>query len=266
MSFKKREFTDEELIARVWDQEEIRNLIGRFTYYEAANRRAEALERFWVRRPENQATASFGRNWGFITGMDAIRAYYVDRSRFGGKGTAMMHPLSTKLVCEAEDGQTAQGLWMGIAYETAPNGAGELEAKWINERMAVDFLREDGEWRIWHMFIGTNYVVSAGTSYVEQPLNTRKITREEGGPDWYVVGDGRQETEGLLALFDQIIDYPEREVFLNGAEPQEIYTALYNDQITFPPLPVDYRTFEETTSYGPDGYAKFADSKEGSVL
>lgn len=258
----RKEFTDLELISRVWDQEDIRDLMGRWAYYEAANRCAEALERFWVRRPENRATASFGRNWGFLQGMEAIRAYYLDRNRFGAPGTARMHPLSTKLLCLAEDRQTAQGLWMGIAYETAPNSAGELDAKWINERVAVDFLLEDGQWRIWHMFIGTNYVLSAGEDYAEQPIRTRSISREEGGPHWYVVGKGREKTQGEIALFDQIPDYPEREAFLNGAEAREVYTALYNDPIGFPPLPRPYRTFSETVSYGPEG---FRPSLEGKV-
>lgn len=258
----KKEFSDRELILRVWDQEELRNLIGRWAYYEAGNRRAEALERFWVRRPENRATASFGRNWGFLEGMEAIRAYYLDRNRFGADGTALMHPLSTKLLCLAEDGQTAQGLWMGIAYETAPNAAGEPDVKWINERVAVDFIKEDDQWRIWHMFIGTNYVLSAGENYAGQPVLTRPMTRAEGGPHWYVVGKGREQTQGRIALFDQIPDYPEREAFLNGAEPKEIYTALYNDPIAFPPLPKPYRSFSETVSYGPEG---FRASLEGKV-
>lgn len=265
MSYVKREFSDEELITRVWDQEEIRNLIGRFTWFEAANRRAEALDQFWVQQPEHQATASYGRNWGFLVGMEQIRAYYVDRNRFGADGTALMHPLSTKLVCEAGDGQTAQGIWMGIAYEMAPNSQGELDAKWINERVAVDFLKEDGQWRIWHLFVGTNYVLSAGKSYREQPLSTRTITREEGGPDWYVVGNGREQREGLVAEFDQIPDYPEREAFLNGQTPQQVYTALYNDPISFPPLPVEYETYDPASGYGPEGYARFAGSRKGSV-
>lgn len=261
----KKVFSDEELMVRVWDQEEIRNLIGRYTYYEAANRRDEALERFWVQEPQHQATASFGRNWGFLVGMEQIRDYYVNCNRFGGVGTALMHPLSTKLVCEAEDGQSAQGIWMGIAYETAPNSAGTLEVQWINERMAVDFVKEAGQWRIWHMFVGTNYVLVAGENYMEQPLRTRVVRREEGGPDWYVVGSGREKTEGLVALFDQIPDYPEREAFLNGAKPEEVYTALYNDPITFPPLPVPYRSFQPENGYGPEGFAKFAKSREGRV-
>lgn len=262
MSYRYRSFSDDELIRRVWDQEEIRNLMGRFVYYEAANRRQEALERFWAREPEHRGTASYGRNWGFLRGMEEIEAYYVGRCRFGGVGTGLMHPLSTKLLCLAEDGQTAQGLWMGIAYEMAPDSRGEPDAKWINERVAVDFVREDGQWKIWHMFVGTNYVLFAGEDYKMQPLATRQISREEGCPDWYTVGRGREKAEGTVALFDQIADWPEREAFLNGRAPEEIYTALYNDPLRFPPLPQPYRSFADTVSYGPEG---FAASLEGKV-
>lgn len=255
VSYRYREFTDEELIVRVWDQESIRDLMGRFAYYEAANRRAEALERFWVKSAENRATASFGRNWGFLRGMEEIEDYYVGRCRFGGVGTALMHPLSTKLLYLAEDGQTAQGLWMGIGYEMAPDTAGRLDARWVSERVAVDFIREGDEWRIWHMFIGTNYVLSAGEDYAAQPVATRPITRAQGAPDWYVVGRGREKADGEVALFDQIPDWPEREAFLNGREPEEIYSALYNDPLHFPPLPQPYRRFAETTGYGPEGFA-----------
>ena len=261
-----RKYTDEELIGRVWDQEKIRDLISRFSYYEAADRRAESMDRFWVSEPENRRTASFGRNWGFITGWDDIRAYYVDRDRFGGVGTGLMHPLSTKLLCLAEDGKTARGMWMGIAYETAPGDDGNLDAKWINERLAADFIKEDDGWKIWHLFIGTNYVLSVGEDYDEQPLNTRPITREEGGPDWYTYGHGREAREGLLALFDQIPEYPEREAFLDGRIPEEIYTALYNDPVTFPPLPEDYVTYDPARGYGPEGFARFAGNGTGRVF
>ena len=36
MAFKNRTFSDEEAIGRVWDVENIKNLIGRFFYYAEA--------------------------------------------------------------------------------------------------------------------------------------------------------------------------------------------------------------------------------------
>lgn len=267
MSYKLRNFSDEELISRVWDNEEIKNLVGRFAYYEAANRRDEALEELWVSEPEHEKTACYGRNWGFFCGKDAIARYYLGENRFGAVGTSLMHPFSTKLLCIAEDGVTAQGIWMGIGCETAPDSKGELDGKWINERVAIDFLKEDGLWKIWHMFVGTNYVTSAGDDYAKQPLNTEVREYRNGNPAWYMVGEGRTELEAEVALFDQIIDYPEREAFLN-AKPTivaDVYTARYNDPIRFPPLPEDYRTFADVTGYDAAGFAAVNDCAEGMV-
>lgn len=268
MAFKLRNFTDDEAIRRVWDVEDIKNLISRYSYYEASNKRAECIDELWVSEPANQASASFGRNWGFFVGLDAIKKYYVDGNRFGAKGTSNMHPFSTKLLCIAEDGKTAQGLWMGIAYESAPNGEGVLEGKWINERMAIDFIKEGDSWKIWHVFVGTNFTNVAGADYCELELNTELREYRNGNPSWYMVGKGRTEMVGEVAKFDQIIDYPEREVFLVAGPTYvaDVYTALYNDQISFPQLPVDYRSFEDTTPYTYEGFVASVSTGEGRTI
>lgn len=266
MAYDKKIFSDEETIARVWDVENIKNLISRYAYYEAGNRREAVITELWVSEPENQATASFGRNWGFMSGMEEIRAYYVGRNRFGADGTSTMHPFSTKLLCLAEDGKTAQGIWMGIGYDTSLNEKGEPEALWVNERMAVDFIRESDGWKIWHMFIGTNYVCPAGDSYAEQPILTEPHTYRNGNPAWYMVGNGKEEMTAQVAVMDQIPYYPEREAFGTPSIPCDAYTALYNDPIAFPPLPVDYRTFADTVSYDAAGFKAVCGNSQGRVL
>ena len=72
-----RQYTDEELIQRVWDVEEIKKLIHKRVIYIANEMRKEELNDLWVQDPNHQKTASFGRNTGYYTGMDAIRDYYV---------------------------------------------------------------------------------------------------------------------------------------------------------------------------------------------
>lgn len=265
MAYKKKVFSDDELIRRVWDSEDIKNLISRFSYYEAANKRAESVKELWVSEPENRKTASFGRNWGFIVGMDAIEDYYVGKNRFGADGTSTMHPFSTKLLCLAEDGKTAQGIWMGNGYDTAPNEEGTLEATWVNERMAIDFIKEADGWKIWHMFIGTNYVCPAGTNYSEQEIITEKRAYGDGNPAWYMVGNGKEIMKADVAVTDQILSYAERGVF-TPTIPCDAYTALYNDQIAFPPLPVDYRTFDDTVGYDYEGFRSVFAESLGRVL
>ena len=70
-------YSQEELAQRIWAVEQVKKLAAKRFYYQAAERRAEELDELWVREPDHQAGASLGSNWGYYTGMDQIRAYYV---------------------------------------------------------------------------------------------------------------------------------------------------------------------------------------------
>lgn len=129
-----RQYTDEELIQRVWDVEEIKKLIHKRVIYIANEMRKEELNDLWVQDPEHKKTASFGRNTGYYTGMDAIYDYYVvhhqnEREEQLKKlhaanpaiadipqnlhiGCLSSHPVSTGLVELAGDGKTAKGFGM----------------------------------------------------------------------------------------------------------------------------------------------------------
>lgn len=126
---KKAVRSNEERILRVWDIETIKDLMSRRTIYEAQEQHAQELEDLWVQLPEHQATASFGKNWGYYVGMEEIRRYYVteyearvrqELKEIGkpevpsGYGRFLFHPLSTPNVTLAEDGKTAQGTWYSI--------------------------------------------------------------------------------------------------------------------------------------------------------
>ena len=61
-----RQYTDEELIQRVWDVEEIKKLIHKRVIYITNEMRKEELNDLWVQDPNHQKTASFGRNTGWM--------------------------------------------------------------------------------------------------------------------------------------------------------------------------------------------------------
>jgi len=112
--------SNEERLIRVWDIEQVKDLMSRRTVYETNGEHQKELDELWVQVPENQATASFGRNWGFYVGMDEIKRYYVDQyadqvsaelqaigkpDEAPGYGRFLYHPLSTPNVNLAEDGK-----------------------------------------------------------------------------------------------------------------------------------------------------------------
>ena len=164
------------------DQQEIQNIMSRHVMYHAYGLHEEEMEQIWVQEPENQATASFGQNAGFFVGYPAIWKAYVDGHTkgwlraarkycdtngiditgwtdeeiidvYGGVGQLMLHVTTTAIIEVAEDGQTAKCFWYtpGMIKETDQNAYSTWES------YGVDFVKEDGEWKIWHLHMFTDF-------------------------------------------------------------------------------------------------------------
>ena len=244
MNESKRTFTDDEIIRRVWDLENIKDLMGRRAFYLANEQRQRELDELWVREEENRKSASLGRNWGFYVGMDAIRDYYVvkhaedRRSKLAeycaarpelelcdgnlGYGCMTAHPSTTPWVYLAQDGKTAQGVFFAMAQDTTGHPDGSCDAVNINELMAVDFIREESGWKIWHLFLGTDLIYASGRNVedisCDVPVEENPVYQEFGTP-----------TLPMLAHNDRL------------------HWSDYDDF-----WPKDYETYDPARSYGPD--------------
>ena len=220
-----KHFTEEERIQRVWDKEEAKSVLFRNMYYMAGNQRETALDTLWVKEPENAKTASYGKNWGYYTGMDEIRRYYVDNNPFGAKGTMNCHPVATIRVEEAEDGKTILCQWYNASYETRMVD-GKLTPLWICEKGNADLVKEADGWKIWHYFIGTDLQVEAGQLYGDQPVDL---------PD----------EENPVAV-----------QFGKPTLPMEAYITRYN-YYPYPAIPEPYETYRPELGCGPEGNPKY---------
>lgn len=245
----KQVYTEDEQMRRVWDCECIKDLMSRrFMYYDNDMRREE-INDLWVRKPEHMATASFGRDWGYYVGMDNVIEYYVidhdsrrreqlnaacklvpeleNDSKNIGFGCMLAHNASTPFVCLAGDGKTAKGMWYSIGQESSLQHDDKTLALWSNNKIAADFVREDGEWKIWHLVISTDIFLDAGEAYSGKPIyypeGTNPIQCEFGTP-----------TLPMLT---------HNEVF------------LWSDD--YPPLPQPYYTYSPYIGYGPEGHPNY---------
>ena len=248
-SIQRPVYTDDERIRRVWDKEEIQNLMGRRAYYDANGMRRRELDELWVAKPENRATASLGRNWGYYVGMDSISAYYVarhDEARWEnlrrysqakpeirccaenlGYGCMSMYTVTTPVVVISGDGKTARGLWYSMAQETTGEPDGSAEALWICEKQAVDFINEDGQWKIWHMILANDFYSPVGKNFGDEPVyydkDEDKLRREFGHPD--------------IALL--------------------VHDPIFNWCDNYPPMPEEYFTYSLKDSYAPEAHPGF---------
>ena len=191
------EATLEEVYAmaqKALDQQAIQNIMSRHVMYHCYGLHEEEMLEIWVNEPENRATASFGQNQGFYVGYDSIWEAYVDGHDtswlstaksycsknnidiegwtdeeilevYGGVGQLLLHVTTTAIIEVAEDGQTAKCFWYspGMIAESGQSG------NTIWEAYGVDFVKEDGEWKMWHLhmftdFMGSFYLTLGGSS------------------------------------------------------------------------------------------------------
>lgn len=168
----------------VIDRDEIEQIMGRRTIYAANEERGKEISELWVNTPEYVKTACFGGTWGFHEGMEAVYSYYVTMHERWLEnfplGSASVHPLRAPAIQIAADGKTAKGLWYSLGHITT----GGKEALWVGRKVAVDFVKEGGRWKIWHLCEVHDSTLTPGEDFGNQkpsPASGEDPLEEEFG-------------------------------------------------------------------------------------
>lgn len=231
-------------LLKVKDTQEIQNVMSMHEYYHAACLHGEEMNAIWAQNTPGIAFEEALLNGRYV-GLEAIRAYYVefferffkaalhevreifprltkepeDRLAFG---VQILHTLTTPVIEVAGDRETAKAVWLSPGHVTAPVG-GKLQAFWHWDRYAVDFVREAGAWKIWHMFVGKDFSTPYEKSWVETALDPAPGIRLDTAPDF-----PKPNAPSLIPY--------------GGYSPFKV--------ARFEPVPpVPYSTFSETFSY-----------------
>jgi len=169
--------------ARAQDAIEIQNVMNWHVMYHCYGEHRAELLNIWVQEPENQATASFGQNQGFMVGYGSIWDAYVEGHDtswlssakrycqqnniditgwtddqildvYGGVGQLLLHVTTTAIIEVARDGQTAKAFWYspGMIAESGSSG------NTIWEAYGADFVKENGVWKMWHLHMFTDFM------------------------------------------------------------------------------------------------------------
>ncbi len=227
--------------------QQIQNLMSRRAFYHSAGRNDLEFELY----AKNVADVSWGQNQGFWVGADSIKKHYVtehtsameaDLTRMSklfpelandpknlNAGSFVIHSLTTPIIEIAGDGKTAKGVWYTPGAIGLTDAKGKFNGMWLWERYAVDFIKEDGQWKFWHILVLTDFMASMDSGL------------SAGTPAVAPVGKESQQEQPATA----------------GAAPFDIVTENYKSwaptttQAIAPRLPEPYTTFSETFSYGP---------------
>ncbi len=236
-------YSTEELVSRWEDRRAVKNVMGKFAYSYLIKQEYKIFDSFWSGRDD----VCLGTNDGWYLGREAVSGYYaaIDTAlkakrdilkklfprmvegksdeELYGIGDLEYVALSTPVVELGADG-TAKGIWYchGSCAET--DTAGPV-AYWTWRCYAVDFVKEGGNWRIWHMLVAEDVKCPAGRDW---------SGKDTAYPD-------RPEFEGL------------REYKLPAPTVPCVLREHYHPDRPFmklPEPPEPYEKFENTFSYG----------------
>jgi hypothetical protein len=185
-----KNLTLEQKVQRSLDYIEIQNIMGKHAFYHAAGKHHEELEDIWAKKHELIWTGKRGSWVGTESFKTAYDTYHrksdqanlerviklhpeiENKEENWGIGTLILHTLTTPIIEVAEDGQTAKGVWYspGIMSEIGYDGKPAAHNMW--ERYGVDFVKEDDDWKIWHVHTYYDATYEPGKSWTDPPPQT----------------------------------------------------------------------------------------------
>ena len=211
-------------IARAQAYIEIHNLASRYQYYHQPLTMKKTFELFAQSTPG----VSVGISAGIDDGIERVRAFWTKDSSIPIEGVMLEHHLTTPLIEVAGDAQSAKAVFMSPGHETVP---GLLPGgHWVWGRYAMDFVNENGVWKILRVFF--------------YPTFRTRVDR-----DW---------TEGPEPPSPELAAHREHNPFSRPMPYANLYTKNgVREMVPVPPEP--YETFE---TYDPTGGAQGANRSD----
>lgn len=166
-------------IERAQAAAEVQTLMGKYALYYSAQQYYKCAE-LWAKRDDSSVDVGGGACIGYE---DAV-AHDYSKDRIDPDGRLRVHTFSSPAVEVAADCKTARGTWISPGIDTDVNEDGTMKCEWCWIKYGVDFIREDGKWRIWHLtaygLFHSDYYTSWGDKS-EQAL--RKGPPQSSGKD-----------------------------------------------------------------------------------
>ncbi|MCS6947119.1 MAG: nuclear transport factor 2 family protein [Steroidobacteraceae bacterium] len=238
-------------LERVRARGEVENVFNRYQYLHSYFRDEEIIEKLWV-KPGTPGISAQYTNSGIYNTWETVMQYHRNRPSPAGK--LLFHYTASPVIEVAADGQTAKGVWVVAGVESglsSPAAAAKAPAAmfepglvdgkkvwahWIQVRYHVDFLRQDGEWRIWH-------------------FRAVEVSRAPFSQNWIAFGAQLQANAALGRFHNDLAYFGEdgEPVFMPpvDAPPKNVAPGYRTDQPMqlIPPLPEPYETFAKTFEY-----------------
>lgn len=233
-------------VDRERDARAIQNLMGRRSHLQLLGRQDLIFDLYSKKQPD----ISWGFNFGYQVGQDTLRKFFhigdtsaeqrnldqliktypqiENKPENYAVGSYGVHALLSPIIEVAEDGKTAKGFWHTFGPMINMRD-GEPIGRMAWEKYGVDFIKEDGQWRLWHVMVYTDFTIDMGQSVAD------KLAAAANTPPPPAGAPRPGDTSTSPAPYSEW-------------SPTRVPINV--------PLPVPYKTFSETFSYGAPGASK----------
>jgi len=150
-----------------------------------------------------------------------------------------MHPLSTPVIEVAADAQTAKAAWLCPGLECG-GPPGHKLAAWGWNKYGIDFIRENGVWKIWHLHVYGAFMTPFNMSWVDvPPMDLPPMGEDAGNFHMPGMADDAPKPPPTPREF-----WPDRPPTTNWA-----YRTVRSYPKDQPGMPMPYQTFADTFGY-----------------
>jgi len=142
---------------RAYAATECLRMISRYSYLHAAGKDKQWYLECFSKKQKDIAVGH--GQMGIMVGKEHLekRVFAQREEHEGGpggrEGWIFIHPTASQYIEVAGDGKTAKGVFLSIGIESSGDKRGVLTPAWGWGCYGVDFIKEDGEWKIWHFHI-----------------------------------------------------------------------------------------------------------------
>jgi hypothetical protein len=253
---------------------EVQNVFSKHAYYHQVGKFCEEMEDIWVKENGPNAATANWTNGGMVQNFAQIKFNYCTNhnenmkqiltqlsktvpsvkdipENLGAGYEWVMHTQETPVIEVAGDGKTAKGIWYSIGIAVRANVKSDLSytknTQWMWEKYAVDFIKEDGEWKIWHLI-----------NVMDEPPLTSPATGslsggaggQGGAPGGGMQGGGQGDRGGQQAPAGASVGTGAGGSALKAENRVEVFqwSPIAVPRVE-PKFPEPYYTFSETFSY-----------------
>jgi len=140
--------TESAKVQRAIDMWDISNVASSHEYYHGAFLHKREIEEIFSKRDD----ISWKNNNDYYKNRKSVWNFYAEGIKQANPlGALWYHMLTTPIIQVAADGQTAKAIWMSFGNVSGATGEGKAMSQWTEEKYGMDFIKEDGKWKIWHL-------------------------------------------------------------------------------------------------------------------